>query len=333
MPFPSDQAILIYNPMAGFGEWERLIRAEAALWRDEGWHVTLQPTQRAGHARELAEAAASAGVGLVLAAGGDGTLNEAANGLAHSETVLALLPVGTANSFAKELRLPRPNWLNMAWLTETTYALMNGHIHRVDMGRCADGRRWLLWAGTGLDGFVVQRIEPRSPQFKRFGPAGYLFKALLTLPEFPGMHATVQVDEQTVDGDFVLVTAINCRLFAGGELLLNQRGVMDDGQIEVWCFRGQQWADIMRYTVQVGLSAHTQNPNIERLSGQSVAIHTDAPMPYHLDGEPAGDTPFYCTVEPRALRLLVPDTAPSNMFQRAGEALPLPSGAPSRKTG
>ena len=81
------------------------------IWQTLGWDVQVKPTEHAGHATELAQAAADAQHGLVFAAGGDGTLNEVANGLVHSETVLAPLPVGTANSFAKELCLPRPNFL------------------------------------------------------------------------------------------------------------------------------------------------------------------------------------------------------------------------------
>lgn len=324
MPFISRQTSLIYNPTAGFGEWAQTVQDVADLWQQHGWDVSLRPTSHAGHAAELAFEAAAAGVGLVLAAGGDGTLNEVANGLAGSETVLGLLPVGTANSFAKELGLPRPSRLHLEWLTAASHALLNGRVQRVDLGRCADGRRWLLWAGTGVDGFVVERIEPRSAQFKRFGPAGYLFKALLTLPEFPGMRATIAVDDRTIEGEFVLVTATNCRMFAGGELALNQQGVLDDGLMEVWCFRGEEWPEIVRYTVEVGLNTHTDDPNIEILTGSAVSIVTEPSMPYHVDGEPVGDTPLQFVVEPRALRLLVPDTAPSDLFQSPGEAVRAP---------
>jgi YegS/Rv2252/BmrU family lipid kinase len=331
MSFISPRAVLIYNPMAGFGEWDEIVRNIAIFWRQHGWDVQLQATTHGGHASELARAAVESGAGLVLAAGGDGTLNEVANGLAGSDTVLALLPVGTANSFAKELGLPRPSRFHLERLTKTSQKLMRGRVQRVDLGRCADGRHWLLWAGTGVDGFIVEQIEPRSTLFKRFGPAGYLFKALLTLPEFPGMHATITVDERTIEGDFVLITATNCRLFAGGELTLNKQGVLDDGVIEVWCFRGEEWPEIMRYTVEVGLHTHTRNPNIEILAGRAVSIITEPSMPYHVDGEPAGNTPLDFTVEPGALRLLVPDTAPRDLFRAAGESFAAPGPAASAR--
>lgn len=321
MSVTAQAATLIYNPAAGFGDWEETVNGVAEFWREQGWEITLRPTERAEHAIELAREAADAGTGLVLAAGGDGTLNEVANGLAGSDTILGLLPAGTANSFAKELGMPQPSRFNLEWLQETSGNLLGGRVHRMDIGRCEDGRTWLLWAGTGVDGFVVDQVEPRTPLFKRLGPVGYFFKAVAALPEFPGMRATVTVDDQQVEGEFVLITAINCRMFAGGELLLNENGVLDDGNIEVWCFRGADWPEIMRYTIEVGLQAHEDDPNIEVLSGRSVTIETDPPMPYHLDGEPAGKTPVRCSIDAGALRLLVPDTAPDGLFQGKGQAL------------
>ena len=97
---------------------------------------------------------------MVFAAGGDGTLNEVANGLAGSDTVLAPLPLGTANVLAKELGIPMRTFLNDAWLLQVSKLLVDGRVQRMDLGQCDDGRYWLLWASAGLDGFLIERIEP-----------------------------------------------------------------------------------------------------------------------------------------------------------------------------
>lgn len=321
MTFISNRATLIFNPHAGFGEWRQLVEKLVSFWQQQGWQVTLQPTTHSGHATELARSAAAAEHGLVFAVGGDGTLNEVANGLVNTETVLAFLPVGTANSFARELGAPRPNLLNPKWLLDASVTLAAGHIQRVDMGLCDNGRYWLLWASTGIDGFIVDRIEPRSKLFKRLGPAGYATKALLALPAFSGVQATVTVDDQTVSDDFLLINVSNCRMFAGGELRLNTYGVLDDGLFEVWLFRGHDWPDVLRYTAVIGLEQHARDPKVQKIRGRRVSITTSTEAPYHLDGEPAGVTPFTCEIKPGVLRLLVPNTAPSHLFCKPGQAV------------
>lgn len=323
MPHLANRATLIYNPYAGFWDWGDVVQRVATFWQERGWDIRLQATDRPGHATTLAREAAGAGHGLVLAAGGDGTLNEVANGLAGTQTVLAPLPVGTTNSFAKELGLPRPNLFQPNWFVEVSQHLVQGRIQQVDLGKCDNGRYWLLWASTGVDGFVVKRVEPRPRWFKRLGAAGYAAKALFFLPSFQGLRATVVVDDQVVEGDFLLVNVSNCRMFAGGELRLNDGALLDDGLFEVWLFRGKRWPTILRYTVEIGFESHRDDPNVQVFRGRYVAVKTEPSTPFHLDGEPVGDTPFACTLLPRALRLLVPDCAPADLFQQPGTPLAL----------
>ena len=321
MSILSNQISLIYNPHAGFGHWDGTVRRIASFWQERGWEVMICPTARPGHATQLATKAAELGHGLVLAAGGDGTLNEVANGLVHTQTILAPLPVGTSNSFAKELRMPRPNLLDWGQLRQASEALLAGTIQQMDVGCTDAGRYWLLWVGTGLDGFVIDQIEPRSKLFKQLGPAGYAAKALFFLPNFPTMRATVSVDDYTVEDDFLMISISNCRLFGGGELRLNATAVLDDGTFEVWLFHGQQWPTMMRYVLELGLENHADDPSIKMIRGKSVAIETAPAMPYHVDGEPVADTPLNCQIHPSALRILVPQTAPRGLFKKVGEPL------------
>jgi YegS/Rv2252/BmrU family lipid kinase len=317
--FLSSRAKLIYNPIAGFWDWGSVVQRVAKFWEQQGWDIVVEATTQPEHATELARAAANDGCGLVLAAGGDGTLNEVINGLVHSETVLATLPVGTSNSFARELGLPRPNLLNPQWLLDVSASLVRGRVQRVDIGENHSGRHWMLWASTGFDGYVVSHIEPRPRWFKRLGPAGYFAKALSIVPRFTGIHAVVSVDGRTFDGDFLLVNVSNCRTFAGGEVRLNSDGVLDDGAFEIWLFRGRHWPELLGYAVDVTLENHFRNPQVENIRGRHVTVESDPSMDYHLDGEPVGLTPFACELEPLALRLLVPEAAPLDLFSVPGE--------------
>ena len=324
----SSKATLIYNPHAGFGNRDSSVRRASQFWQENGWEVYIVPTIRAGHATELARRAAEDGHGMVLAAGGDGTLNEVANGLANTETILAPLPVGTSNSFAKELRMPRPNILEPFKLVESSQKLLNGRVHQMDLGYCKysanePGRYWMLWAGTGADSFVVDQIEPRTKIFKQLGPAGYAAKALFFLPDIPSMRAAITIDDQQIEDEFLMITVANCRLYAGGELRLNADAILDDGRFEVWLFRGQAWSSMMRYILEMGLEHHASDPNVDMFYAKSVSIETYPPFPFHIDGEPMGHTPFSCDIRPGALRLLVPETAPAGLFNKVGVPLKL----------
>ena len=314
-------AHLIYNPHAGYGTAELWIMRAADSWRRRGWRVDLRPTQHAEHATALARAAADAGVRLVFAAGGDGTLNEVANGLVHTDTIMAPLPVGTANSFAKELNMPLPDRLNPGRLIQAADALAAGRVQRMDIGFCAPDRYWLLWASAGADSYVVDHIEPRTWLFKQFGPAGYAVKGFSLLPTFPGMKATVTIDDQTIFDEFVTITISNCRLFGGGELRLNPYARLDDGEFEVWLLRGRNWADALQHLWKVTLEIHIDDPNITVIRGRQVTVESEPIMPYQVDGEPIGETPLTCTIQPSALRLLVPNTAPRSLFTQPGEVL------------
>lgn len=318
----SRQATLIYNPVAGYWDWSTVISRVARYWSALGWTLHVESTDRVGHATELARAAARDGHGLVLAAGGDGTLNEVANGLVHTPTILAPLPVGTANTLAREFGLARPNPLRPDFLLEVSEALMRGRVHAMDVGRCADGRYWLLWASAGVDGFMVRQIEPRPPWFKRLGAAAYAAKALFVLPQFRGVQATVTVDDERVEGEFVLLNVSNCRMFAGGELLLNREAVLDDGCFEVWLFQGRDWPQVVSYVLEIRSAHHLEHPQVKSLRGQQISIQTTPPIDYHLDGEPGGVTDLTTTLEPQALRILIPDSAPPDLFGRPGLALP-----------
>jgi diacylglycerol kinase (ATP) len=192
----------------------------ADFWRTRGWHTIIQPTKAVGHATILARQAAEAGHRLVLAAGGDGTLGEVANGLAETGVALAPLPVGTANSFARELHMPLPGIFNPHRLLQVTDVLAAGRVQKMDLGFTVtgkgNGRYWLLWAGVGADGFLVDQLEPRPKWTKRVGPLSYVIQGVPVMLRLPPMTAQVDVDGRTFSGDYVLVLISNSRRYVGG---------------------------------------------------------------------------------------------------------------------
>jgi YegS/Rv2252/BmrU family lipid kinase len=313
---------LIYNPLAGPADLASTIKLVADIWQARGWETRIQPTQAPGHATELARQAAVSGYDLVFAVGGDGTLGEVANGLVGTDTAMAPLPAGTGNSFAKELqmKLPRP-WARHN-LLETAVSLANGRIHHMDLGYThlgdGNGRYWLLWAGTGADGFLVDQLEPRPKWSKKLGMVGYFIEGLSVAPKFPEMKAAVNIDGQVYENHFTLILISNCRLYAGGAIQLSPQAALDDGQFEVWLFCGRG----VGQTLWQLLQAKRGIPHDAfMVNGRNITITTTPTFPCQTDGDRAGHTPLHCEIKPRALRLLVPDTAPIDLFNQPGQPL------------
>ena len=320
------QLTLIYNPQAGPANLAAPINLVADSWRTRGWRVSIKPTQFAGHAITLAQEAAAAGHQLALAAGGDGTLSEAANGLAGTETALGLLPVGTGNSLAKELQMPRPSRWDKHRLLQATDALAAGRVQRIDLGKMVDsgggnGRYWALWVGVGVDGFLVNRLEPRPKWSKKLGVAGYAAQSLAIASQAPFAKATVEIDGRTFEDHYLLTLISNCRRYAGGEVLLSPQARLDDGLFEVWLFRGQSVPRILQILWEIKRGRHFQDDGITMVNGRRITIHANSAVPVQIDGERGGNSPITCEIQPGALRLLTPDTAPAALFSQPGEPL------------
>ena len=293
------------------------------FWRHRGWKIDVQPTKAAGHAAILAHEAAKARHQLVFAAGGDGTIGEVANGLAKTDTILAPLPMGTTNSFAKELKMPMPKLFEKHRLYDVIEALANGSVYSVDLGYnrnvAENGRYWLMWSGLGADSFLIHALEPRPAWSRRLGRVGYSIQGLSILPAFEGIQATITVDDQKVEGEFVLIEITNCRFYAG-MLPMNPTAKLDDGLYEVFLFKGKRWPRTLNYIVTLLQNRQLPKSDVIALKGRTVTVETARPIGCHTDGDQAGFAPLVSELCPQALRLLVPKSAPPDLFLADGEA-------------
>jgi diacylglycerol kinase family enzyme len=198
---------IIYNPVAGGFRRGALERIGRAL-RDAGVAAEFVPTSRPGHGTELGRAIG--GVACVAVYGGDGTLNEVANGLAGRDVPLAFLPGGTANVMARELGLP-PDPARAARL------LARGPVRAVRPGGIG-GRLFLLMAGFGFDGDAAHRVSPALKA--RFGKGAYLWAGMRALfAPSPLMRVTPAEGEER---EGVWVVAARARRY-GGEFTIHPR--------------------------------------------------------------------------------------------------------------
>ncbi len=306
------KAHLIYNPTAGPRDVRRGLKRVRSFLRRRGWSVELQLTEKPGHALALARAAAQAGCDVAIVAGGDGTINEAVNGLVRTQTALGVLPVGTGNMWAKQLGIPTYTLTNPLRMNEAVAGLADGTIRLVDVGQ-VNNRYFLCWAGIGLDAQVTTEMEPRQRHTKRLGALPYAIAAVLVARDFQGVRTRVSLDGSIVHGHTLLILVSNIQQYIG-VLNVAHEARMDDGLLDVFVFKGLGFSYAVRHLLKVVSQRYLQDPQIIHQQVRHIEVWTEWATPVQVDGDPIGTTPVALQVVPLALRVLVPPSAPPGLF-------------------
>jgi diacylglycerol kinase (ATP) len=284
------EVTLIGNPSSGGADGSDLHRA-AGLLRGFGTRVDLRPTEGPGHATELAR---EAGERRVVVAGGDGTINEAINGLSPGAE-LAILPVGTANVLARELEIPFP-------LEDSCRRAISGEVRSIDLGvatsASGEERRFSCMAGVGFDARVVEAVSPRSKRYLKgaafpLAAAGVYLKGGFPLARF-------SAGGKTHRARFAVVA--NARRY-GGELRVVEGASLTSGTLEVVLV--EKVGHLLRPALLAKIL--TRRP-LDRYATSFCAKELYATsaerVPVQLDGEPWGELPVSFSVEPRALSVV-----------------------------
>lgn len=314
---------LIYNPAAGRFPARPLVERAARVLRENGWQVEVHQTQDSLDLPELARRAVAAGCQAVFVAGGDGSVGQVAGALAGTETALAVLPAGTANVWARELGLRHLDWTHWFALEEAARRLARGHVRLVDLGVC-NGRTFLLWAGVGLDGKVVNAIEPRERWEKAFSVVHYAVEALWASLDWQGIDLRVRSGERVWEDRFLVAVASNIRAYAGGLVELAPEARIDDGLLDFWLISGQSVRDAVVSFTYILLGRHREVPGVVHFQASEAEFEAEASLPMQLDGEPAqAAPPVRFGVRPRVLRVLVPEGGwPRLWSEEAAEEAP-----------
>ncbi|MFQ5945051.1 MAG: diacylglycerol/lipid kinase family protein [Anaerolineae bacterium] len=308
------RALVIFNPAAGLREARADLERALPVLSRAGWDVTLEETEGPGEALEMSRGAAARGYEAVVAAGGDGTLNEVLNGIVGSDLLLGVLPLGVGNVWAREIGVPAA----MAFAPDLETAaekLASGRVYRVDVGK-ANERYFLLWAGVGLDASVVEALDHRLK--KRLGPVAFLLAGARALESLSASPVKIMVDGDETSRDVVLVEVSNAQTYASIARLASE-ACLDDGLLDVTVFRGRGRLDAVRHIGTLLLGRHRRHPQVEELRGREIVITSDRPLSLHLDGEPSGTTPVDISVEPSALRAIIPSDVRSGLFRQPPE--------------
>jgi diacylglycerol kinase family enzyme len=273
------------------------------------YEVDSVETQARNHATELCREAAQEGYDVVCAFGGDGTFNEAANGLAGSDTPLTCLPGGSTNVFCRILGIPN----DVVDATEHLLAMADDWRPRsIDLGVVGD-RRFLFTAGVGLDASVTKRVDARPRLKARFGPWFYATAAIGAVNReytVRPRRLAVEVDGEVHEG----ITAIfqnttPYTYFASRAIDLAEDVALDSGTVAGVVLRRASPLDVPTIAVRALTRARiVRHRQVDAFSGATTAVVRsldDRPLPLQVDGDYLGELPEIAVgVDPGALRVV-----------------------------
>jgi len=288
--------VIIINPISG-GASPREARARAqlalAVVDAHGDPVEVLMTEAVGHARELAKAAVRRGARLVLAWGGDGTINEVVSALAFDDVPLGIVPAGSGNGLARELGVhSRPERAIADALQAVPRAMDLGEI---------DGRLFANVAGIGFDAHIASRFATAT----RRGFVGYTGITLRALRSYAPQHYRITIDGVETSHLAILVTIANSAQF-GNNARIAPGARVDDGELDLVVVEERSRIATICQVPRLFNGTANRRRGCTNRRIRAVTIESEQPMAYHVDGEPiAGGTRLKARVHPGALMVAV----------------------------
>ena len=306
---PSSETVFLVNPAAANGatgrRWPEIAHQAAGV----GLEGDALLSEHRGHLGQLAREAALGGARLLVVVGGDGALNEVANGLAGLDEApaVALIPRGTGGDFGRTFGIPND-------VSGAARIAIDGETKTIDLGRLTyrawDGREaeavFANVASAGMSGAIAQRANDTS---KALGArVSYLWATFAVFAGWSAVETHLVVDGDSRSGRMFDVIVANGKYFGGG-MKMCPDATPDDGLFDVVTIGDVTKRDLVMTMPKIYRGTHLPHPKAEALRGRVVTIETDEPVPIELDGEQPGTTPARFEVLPGALRLRVPPAA------------------------
>jgi diacylglycerol kinase (ATP) len=304
---PNLQVLIVYNPAAGQSpDLKNILDRVANLWRDRGWQVQIAATTAPGDATSKAQIAARSGYNAVVAAGGDGTVNEVMNGLVGTETALGVLPLGTVNIWAREMGLSMD-------MLKAAESLAQSELTKIDVGM-AGNRYFLLMAGIGFDAAVTATV--RSEEKKLFGAIAYVKQAIQIAWNFRGVRLKLRIDGKRVRGKILMVIVGNSQLY-GGVIKFTAHATIDDGLLDVCVIKGRGMLSAPRRLISIFARHYNRDPQVKYYQAKQVEIRRKRgkALPVQVDGDYLGSTPMSFRVVPDSLWIMVPPNADRSLWR------------------
>jgi diacylglycerol kinase (ATP) len=296
----SKRVQVIINPTAG--QDQAILGVLNRVFHDAGiaWDVSI--TNKAGDARRFARAAVEAGVDVVAAYGGDGTVMEVASGLIGSTVPLAIFPGGTANVLSLELGISSDLAQASALVCAEECAIVP-----IDMGELGEDQYFILRVGTGLEADMVEGADRELKN--RLGTLAYALSALQAI-----QNPTVSRYRLTIDGQHLEQEGISCLICNSGNLgragiALSSTTSIRDGLLDVFVLQQANLASLLSLTRDVLTQTEPTTAALQHWQGREITLVAEPNQTVQADGEVLGQTPVTAKVLPGVVRVIVPGDA------------------------
>ncbi|HAP42927.1 MAG: hypothetical protein A2087_08720 [Spirochaetes bacterium GWD1_61_31] len=310
------KAVLIHNPQSGqsaalsplFRELLGLEQKRYELYsrkadyiehilgylRDYGLEPEVLVTKAPGHATELARASVAQGADLVIAAGGDGTINEVVNGLAYSGVTLGIIPMGTVNVLGLQLKIP-------AEIKAACQVIAQGRSTMIDLGK-AGNKYFACMAGIGFDAFVVRKTGSRLK--KAFGALAYALTAFRHFLAYRFRPILVRIDDQPIlrRGYFAIIG--NSKYYGGKTILASQADI-SDGLLDICIFKHANLFRLFSYFLRRSGRRVDRDLAVEYFQCRRISVLRSGRHEVHIDAEYLCRTPVEISVCPQAIRVAI----------------------------
>lgn len=265
--------LYIVNPISGTQRKDSIAEHALALTDRDTYDVQLQFTKYAGHASELAMQAADAGTEIVVAVGGDGTVNEVARALAHTQTALGIVPCGSGNGLARHLRIPMD-------VAQAVGIINEGVVHALDYGTI-NNRPFFCTCGVGFDAFISQK-------FAESGKRGLITYVENTLREgllYKPQTYTIRDEAGSERRRAFLIAVANASQY-GNDAFIAPNASMRDGLFDVVVMKPFNAIDAPQVALQLFSGTLPNNNHVDTFKTESLLIERDSEGAAHCDGEP-----------------------------------------------
>ena len=305
------KALLLYNPLSGARRARRLadVEAAAAVLRGAGVEIAIAPTEGPAGSAEQATQAVAQGVDTVFACGGDGTIHDLLQGLAATQTSLGIIPLGTANTLAHDLRLPlHPAGAARASLKATIRRIAVGQVRYQDFNGSAASRYFTVTVGIGVDAHLFYRLNAAAK--RHFGMTSYYSKATWLWLSHPLEYFSAEISgSKSEKVSISQLLAVRIRHFGGVLRELAPGASLERNDLRLVLFRTRSRMAYLGYIMRGLVGARWQIGGIELANAERVECHAPAPAQrvfVEADGELLGTLPAKISIVPDALSLLMP---------------------------
>jgi len=295
---------LLFNPNARGHKGRKALK----FIMNNATRFVLYATRSEEEAIEFAEKFAEQGEKVVIAAGGDGTLNAVIQGLKGTDTALGVFPSGTMNVFARELGIPVPG-MNSMPLDKALEVIDNGNVEKVDLFS-VNKRPFIQMAGVGFDAQVIAETDPVIK--KRFGPLTYLVSAVKVLGQEPPKLKLTLANGDVHEGAAIIVG--NGTLY-GGQVKLFTKADNNDQLLDFIIFKENGYRMVVDALAGLQGKVEDSSNSIEYVQSSSAELISDVEVPLQVDGDLVGvEESFSFERETKHLKVMAPTTPHSTAF-------------------